>query len=255
MANSSSIRPFIGISLSREMGKDGVPRDFIRSTYLHAIQQAGGIPVLLANIAESAEVLKSCHGLLLTGGGDFDPILYGQEDAGTKWEGVSADRDHTELLLIQTAYALNLPIFGICRGIQALAVSGKGALIQDIPSGYHPSTARHSQNEPRFEVTHRVKMEQSSRLVAIMGTQEISVNSFHHQAVMTVPNDWTITAYAEDGLIEGMERREYPFALGVQWHPEDLVDSRPEALQLFVSFVEAARQYQEEKIGSWQKEQ
>ncbi len=244
----SLLRPLIGISLSRETGPDGVARDFVRSTYLHAVQLAGGVPILLANIAESAEALKSCHGLLLTGGGDFDPALYGKEDAGTKWGGVSPERDHTELLLIQTAYALSMPIFGICRGIQALAVAGDGSLIQDIPSGYPSSCLNHSQTEPRAQVTHLVRMEQSSLLKAIMGAQEISVNSFHHQAVMTVPKDWTVTAYAEDGLIEGMERVAYPFGLGVQWHPEDLVDSHPEALQLFVSFVKAARQYQEEKI-------
>lgn len=249
------MRPLIGISVSRETGSDGVPRDFVRSTYLHAIQRAGGVPVMLANINESAETLKSCHGLLLTGGGDFDPARYGASDAGTKWDGVSPDRDSTELLLTETAYALSLPIFGICRGIQALAVAGEGSLIQDIPSRYPSSELHHYQDEARSQVTHPVRVEESSHLGTILGTQEVWVNSFHHQAVNTVPDGWVVTAYAEDGLIEGMERPDYPFAIGVQWHPEDLVDSRPEALQLFISFVQAARQYQEASSRAWRKEQ
>ncbi len=255
MTASEAMRPLIGISVSRETGSDGVPRDFVRSTYLHAIQRAGGVPVMLANINESAETLKSCHGLLLTGGGDFDPARYGASDAGTKWDGVSPDRDSTELLLTETAYALSLPIFGICRGIQALAVAGEGSLIQDIPSRYPSSELHHYQDEARSQVTHPVRVEESSHLGTILGTQEVWVNSFHHQAVNTVPDGWVVTAYAEDGLIEGMERPDYPFAIGVQWHPEDLVDSRPEALQLFISFVQAARQYQEASSRAWRKEQ
>ncbi|MCL5013924.1 MAG: gamma-glutamyl-gamma-aminobutyrate hydrolase family protein [Firmicutes bacterium] len=255
MTASEAMRPLIGISVSRETGSDGVPRDFVRSTYLHAIQRAGGVPVMLANINESAETLKSCHGLLLTGGGDFDPARYGASDAGTKWDGVSPDRDSTELLLTETAYALSLPIFGICRGIQALAVAGEGSLIQDIPSRYPSSELHHYQDEARSQVTHPVRVEESSHLGTILGTQEVWVNSFHHQAVNTVPDGWVVTAYAEDGLIEGMERPDYPFAIGVQWHPEDLVDSRPEALQLFISFVQAARQYREASSRAWRKEQ
>ncbi len=255
MTASEAMRPLIGISVSRETGSDGVPRDFVRSTYLHAIQRAGGVPVMLANINESAETLKSCHGLLLTGGGDFDPARYGASDAGTKWDGVSPDRDSTELLLTETAYALSLPIFGICRGIQALAVAGEGSLIQDIPSRYPSSELHHYQDEARSQVTHPVRVEESSHLGTILGTQEVWVNSFHHQAVNTVPDGWVVTAHAEDGLIEGMERPDYPFAIGVQWHPEDLVDSRPEALQLFISFVQAARQYQEASSRAWRKEQ
>ncbi|OLZ10005.1 gamma-glutamyl-gamma-aminobutyrate hydrolase family protein [Sulfobacillus thermosulfidooxidans] len=245
MSTPQLTKPLIGISVSREIGSDNVPRDFLRATYLHAIQLAGGIPILLPNIPESQEALKVCHGLLLTGGGDYDPARYGQSDKGTKWDGVSTDRDETELLLIRTAYDLAMPIFGICRGIQALAVAGDGSLIQDIPTTYPDSVLHHHQSAPRSSPTHQVTVDKSSHLASILGTEQVVVNSFHHQAVDQVPKNWVVNAHAEDGVIEGMELPQYPFGIGVQWHPEDLVDSFQEARQLFIAFVQAARQYQE----------
>ena len=245
MTALNGTKPLIGLSVAREIAPDGIQRDFVRSTYLDAIRLAGGIPVLLANIPESQDTFKQCHGLLLTGGGDFDPRRYGEGDQGTKWDGVSQDRDEAELLLIQTAYSLAMPVLGICRGIQALAVASDGTLVQDIPKRYPSSPIQHFQALPRQEVTHVVNIEQSSRLAEILGAHKVRVNSFHHQAVNMVPPHWIVSARAEDGLIEGMERPDYSYAIGVQWHPEDLVNGHHEARQLFNSFVHAARSYQE----------
>ena len=123
-------QPLIGISMSREEKSDSPARDWVRRTYMVAIIEAGGIPVLLPNETSSWELLRHCHGLLLTGGGDFDPATFGAADQGTKMSGVSKARDTTELGLIKVAEELDMPTFGICRGLQALTVAGGGALVQ-----------------------------------------------------------------------------------------------------------------------------
>jgi putative glutamine amidotransferase len=236
------MKPVIGVSTSREMS-GGYPRDYLRGTYSDALCRAGGIPMLLANVDESVELLSQCDGLLLTGGGDVDPQRFGQEDAGTDWSGVSGDRDRVELLLVHEANRLNLPIFGICRGIQVLAVAFGGTLIQDIPLRLPDTPIRHSQAQPRRRVTHGVTVESQSRVAQIVGTHVLEVNSFHHQAVDQVPSPWRIVAQADDGVIEAIEHPGERFLVGVQWHPEDLVVDEPSARQLFEHFIQACAQW------------
>ncbi len=240
-------KPLIGISISRELGSDQVFRDFLRATYLRAVVEAGGVPVMLPNIPQSAEALQHCDGLLLTGGGDFDPALYGEDDAGTHMPGVSADRDRTEVLLIQTAMDHHMPVFGICRGIQALAVAGGGTLVQDVPRVYPDSSIHHSQTEVRPQVTHSVRVEPASRLARITGSEALQVNSFHHQSLSKVPAGWEVVASAPDGVIEAIERPDYVYGVGVQWHPEDLIETEDGARRLFSAFVDAAAAYRKKE--------
>lgn len=238
-------QPLIGISMSREEKSDTTTRDWLRRTYIVAIIEAGGIPVPLPNESSSTALLRKCHGLLLTGGGDFDPATFGASNLGTEMSGVSTARDTTELGLIRVADGLKMPTFGICRGIQALTVAGGGSLIQDIPSARPDSPIHHSQEEPRPEVTHRVVLETGTRLADILRTTTVSVNSFHHQAIDRAPAGYVVTAHSDDGIIEAIEDPTALFRIGVQWHPEDLQSHQAEAKSLFTKFVEAASEYQE----------
>ena len=245
------MKPIVGISMSREAA-EGYPRDFLRATYIEAVRRAGAVPLLLANCDESVSLLELCDGLLLTGGGDVDPTTFGAADDGTEWAGVSPDRDRTELALIAAADHLNLPVFGICRGMQVMAVAYGGTLIQDIPRRRPDSALHHSQKESRERVTHSVDLEPDSRAAEVAGNTHFEVNSFHHQAVDRMPDGWRVVGRASDQLVEAMERPGERYLLGVQWHPEDLATAHQPAQQLFEKFVEACLAYQagrEQHVG------
>ncbi len=230
----------IGITMSRTRTPEGRLRDWLGTSYTDALAEAGAVPLLVPNRTDPA-VLGRLDGLLLSGGGDFDPHRFGAEDQGTAWGGVLADRDDTELALLAAAPA-DFPILGICRGIQALAVGYGGTLIQDLPSA-RPSAIHHAQEADREVVTHAVTVAEDSHLYEILGTPTASVNSFHHQAVDRLPDGFRAVAWAPDGVIEGMEHTGRPFCLGVQWHPENLVGGEAHARRLFQALVEAAERY------------
>lgn len=239
-------KPVIGISTSPVQHRPGAFADQLGHSYIEAVRRAGGIPVLLPNDRETG-VLEVLDGLLLSGGGDFDPCSFGQEDRGTAMGGVSADRDATELALLKYAPE-DLPILGICRGVQALAVGFGGTLIQDLPSA-RPSAIMHSQSEGRSVTTHGVEVSADSQLGQIVGAQELKVNTFHHQAVDQIPEGFRAVAWATDGLVEAIERADRPFCLGVQWHPENLVEGEEHARRLFSAFVGASAQYRRSRHG------
>lgn len=239
-------RPLIGITTTRDTKDASGTRDVLRQVYSLAIIRAGGLAVLLPNEPSSCETLTHCQGLLLTGGGDYDPIHYGQKPDGTQVAGVNADRDTTELALIRTALSLKMPILGICRGMQGLAVAGQGTLIQDIATRYpHIDATQHAQQAPRAARTHRVAIEPHTILAQLIGESSIMVNSFHHQAVDRVPAGYRMAARAEDGIIEAFEDPARPFVIGVQWHPEDLAHDQLAAQRLFAGFIRAAEVFQE----------
>lgn len=237
------MKPQIGISTSRN-GAAIYARDSLKVAYADAVVQAGGLAVPLPNLDSSIELLDHLDGLLLTGGGDFDPSLFGQADRGTDWQGYSPQRDRTELQLIARAGQLGMPMLGICRGTQALAVAFGGTLLQDIPRARPDSIIRHGHNQPRRMSAHTVQVEPQTRLGSIVGREVLTVNSFHHQAVDRIPLDWVVAARAPDGVIEAIERADGRFwQIGVQWHPEDLVANDAAAQALFVSFVTACRNF------------
>lgn len=234
------MKPLIGITacLLREMPN----RDWIWNTndYFRAVQRAGGIPVLLPFVeseAAAAEVLDRVDGLLLSGGDDLDPLLYG-EMPHPRNGSVSPERDITELAYVRIALQRNMATFGICRGHQVLAVASGGTLWQDIPSQV-PTAIQHRQEAPRWFAAHPVSAAPGTKLAAILGA-EFRVNSYHHQAVQKLPPGWVPSAVAPDGINEAMEHPGYHFALSVQWHPENF-QGRPYNFDaLFRAFVEAS---------------
>jgi putative glutamine amidotransferase len=236
------VTPLIGITTSVTVAK--VPeRAYVNGTYIRAVQAAGGIPVLLTphlTPEVQAALWQRLDGLLLTGGGDIEPARFGEARHPTV-DDVSPARDALEIGLTQRALADDVPLFAICRGIQVLNVALGGTLVQDIPSEI-PGARAHSQQAPRDEPTHPVKvMGEGTRLGRVLGALELEVNSMHHQAIKRLGDGLTPVAWAPDGVIEAVEMPgDERFVLGVQWHPEELVGRDAAARNLFAAIVDAA---------------
>jgi putative glutamine amidotransferase len=234
--------PLIGVSTSITVGT-APERAYVNSTYLNAIQQAGGVPVALPPqlSGRSWERLAAgLDGLLLTGGGDIDPTLFGETPHPTLYD-VAPVRDTFEASAARWALERRVPLLCICRGVQVLNVALGGSLYQDVAT--EPGTTlTHSQKEPRDQPTHKVKVAPGSRLADVMGADEVEVNSMHHQALKTLGRGLVAVAWAPDQLVEGVEMPEQPsFVLGVQWHPEELTGHSDAARRLFAALVTHAR--------------
>ena len=211
--------------------------------YLEAIKRTGGQPFELDLHRDAPQdVVGRANGLLLTGGGDVDPALYGETPHAT-YQASEPGRDEYEIALVRAAMDAGLPIFAICRGMQVLNVALGGTLIQDIPSMVN-GAANHQVPEPRYHIAHEVWVAKGSRLATLMAEKldgEIAqVNSRHHQAVKEVASGWEVTATAPDGVIEAMELAGDVFRMAVQWHPENFWRTG-EFRPLFEAFVDAAR--------------
>lgn len=193
----------------------------LKDGYYKSVLRAGGVPVIIPPLADTDAIINTLEhidGLLLTGGGDYNP-LYAGEEPSPKLGGVNAERDLPELLITQLAYNRQIPMLGICRGIQTLAMALGGKVMQDISD---VAQIRHSQDADRSEPTHTVTVEPDSTLYNIYKEDKLFVNSFHHQAVSDPGERFRVTARSSDGIIESMESCEFKSILGVQWHPECL---------------------------------
>lgn len=178
------------------------------------------------------DTLETIDALLLTGGGDFNP-LWADEEPSPALHNINNVRDLPELLITRLAFDRQIPMLGICRGVQTLAMALGGRVHQDI--SHDPTNYRHSQDADRSEPTHTVEIEKGSVLYNIYNKEKIFVNSFHHQAVAAPGERFKITARALDGVVEAIESNEHKAVLGVQWHPEWLGD---DGLPLFKWLVE-----------------
>jgi putative glutamine amidotransferase len=240
-------RPVIALSASQfvDHASHGTfVRHSLTAAYSEAVHKAGGIPIILPFIADIVEdALNFVDGLVLTGGSDFDPKLFGDTEIHPQTYEITPARDQAELLLARSAIERDIPLLGICRGIQAINIAFGGTLYQDVPTQYS-SEIGHRQHEHGIEQHlpgHGVVAVPGSRLAATYGEAQILVNSFHHQAVKQVAPGWTVSGRSEDGLIEAIERPGALFALGVQWHPELMFASDNRHLRPFAALVDAAK--------------
>jgi len=234
-------RPLIGLTLDSEEpgGYSKFPWYAIRQNYMEAIAAAGGLPVALSHeIDGAAAYLDEIDGLVVTGGAfDVDPALFGvasrHDTVVTKHRRTRFEWDVTD-----GALKRNKPVLGICGGQQLLNVVLGGTLIQHIPDAI-PEALPHEQPNPRDQAGHTVTVERHTLLHRIVGTDELAVNSAHHQAAERVGPDVVIDALAPDGVIEGIEHPGYRFCLGVQWHPEFHISEGDRCL--FDAFLAACR--------------
>jgi putative glutamine amidotransferase len=220
-------------------------RTTLNSAYLRAVEGAGGVPVMIAPGFDDGtirELMANSSGLVLTGGGDVDPALYGEAPNGTQMDSVSPERDTMEVAALRIALERGLPVLAVCRGMQVLNVGLGGSLYQDLPSQWasdiiHTQTA--GGEHARDEATHRVRVEAGTCLASILGGTDVRVNSMHHQALRALGRGVTAAAWAPDGVIEGVEMPGEHWVLGVQWHPEELIAGHEHARRLFAGFVAA----------------
>lgn len=237
------MRPLIGVPCGGKL-RSKYRRFCMGKSYCRALHVAGGAPVLLP-LLDGDEALLDIYqrldGLLLAGGGDIAPHHFG-ETRFARLRRVDPPRDRAELLLARQAVKDDLPVLAICRGIQVLNVASGGTLYQDI-SVQIPHALRHDfhPEHSRNYLGHEVCTQPGTRLAGILGGERFGVNSFHHQSIKGVAPGLQVTAYAPDGVIEAVEAQGNRFVIGVQWHPEDLIDDNPRMRQLFEAFSEEAR--------------
>ena len=207
--------------------------------YYHKIVEAGGVPLIIPPNTDRHVIINTLDridALILSGGGDYNPLWAGEEPSPLL-HGINAERDQAELMITRLAYNRQIPMLGICRGIQTMAMALGGKVFQDISDH---ATEKHSQDAERSEPTHSVTIANDSILQKLYG-ESLYVNSFHHQAVSNTGEKFRVTAHSADGIIEAMESTEYKPMMGVQWHPECLENGTP----LFLWLVQEAQTYRE----------
>lgn len=238
------MKTIIGITTDKIM-EDGFYYQKINESNLKAVYEHGGVPVILPVTDDDESIeryLSLVDGIYFTGGGDINPLLFGEEPI-RQIGAIDYDRDTFEVKLYKHAASKNMPMLGICRGQQIMNVAGGGTLYQDIYA-QRQNTNGHS---PKFTLGgyehHTVDLIRDSMIYNIFKTDKIKTNSFHHQAVKDVAEGYIATAFTEDGIIECIESSELEFALGVQWHPEIMFERYPLFCNIFNSFIEASKRY------------
>lgn len=242
LAAQPCAKPLIGVTANFSEGQLQLAPGYFRS-----VEAAGGIPVIIAPKrmpnANMSLLLDRIDGLLLSGGADINPILVG-EDPVPALHGINTERDLFELTLTRLAYNRQIPMLGICRGIQVLAVALGGTIMQDIATSLpHTQLIKHSQDADRATATHFVEAVEGSRIAELLG-KRFAVNSFHHQAVGQCGPRFRITAQSADGVIEAIESTEMKSIIGVQWHPECFIAEGDTCMMpLFQQFVNDASEF------------
>jgi putative glutamine amidotransferase len=243
---SNGHRPLIGIPAGslRDGEYIATPTYRFNGLYPAALAASGADPIAIPlDLPEEslASIYARLDGLCLSGGVDVDPQEYG-EQPHPKLGNVDGARDATELTLTRWALRDDLPILGICRGIQLLNVAAGGSLYQDIGAQIDGALRHNYQlaESPWERCTHAVQVVEGSRIASILGSTRVHTNSFHHQAVNQPGEGLRIAAWASDGVVEAVEDPSHRFVIGVQWHPEGMYSTDPAAQRLFAAFVEGA---------------
>ena len=228
--------PIIGVLPLFDTEKQSV---WMLPGYLKGIEEAGGTPLILPYTDNSKillKVCKLCDGFLFTGGQDVCPSLYGESDKNSV--DLLPTLDNLTKTVFDYATSKDLPILGICRGIQILNVFFGGTLYQDLPTE-HPSNFSHHQEKPYLNPCHKVSLSNGSYLNLLLGTDLLLVNSIHHQAIKKLGQNLEVEAISVDGLVEGIKANNYKYILGVQWHPEYNFEVEKSSKTIFKSFIDA----------------
>ncbi len=236
------MKPVIGF-VAAQNPKVLPDRHIVNTPYINAVIVAGGTPVLIPvdrNPDRAEEYISMLDGLLIPGGEDVTPSLYGQAPI---WQVtyMNEDKDRMELALIRLAVERRIPVFGICRGIQLLNVCFGGTLYQDLPFQVAGSVCHLQDMAIRSQLTHPVELESGSLMRTLLGSEPLYVNSYHHQALKDLAPNFIVTARSPDGVIEAVEDPERNI-YAVQWHPEELVTRYPRFRPLFAHLVKLAAQ-------------
>lgn len=237
------MKPIIGLTANQSKEANN---SMLAEDYYMSVVQAGGIPNIIPVITELPvidEIIKNVDGIILTGGADVDPLYFGEEPMEQLGE-VVPKRDCQEIYIAKKCIENNIPVLGICRGIQVLNIAGNGTIYQDIATQVQNiKNIKHSQNAPRWHGTHKVKICKNTKTKAVLQEEAIIVNSFHHQAVKKVAENFTVTATSDDGIIEGIEHNSNDYCIGVQWHPEAMWKRNDGFLNLFKALINSAVKY------------
>ena len=236
------MRPVIGIPCQADF-RAGSERPIYGNnrTYVHAVESAGGLPILipmLTNLHDLEDLFPRLDGILFSGGIDLEPSLYGEQKHPEADE-FDPQLDTFEMTLANWALQEDIPILGVCRGMQLLNVLLEGSLYQDIASQRPDSLAHRRRELPRTALTHTVTVEEGSLMEKILGTRQLWVNSLHHQAIKEPGKGVYISGRSDDGVAELLELPGHRFVLGVQGHPEEIYEQVPAFARLFQAFVHA----------------
>lgn len=235
-------KPLIGLTTTSTPRRSHPSIYGANRPYAEAVRQAGGMPILIPNdiaVDDLDTLLSRMDGVLFTGGYDIDPACYGHPDHPMS-EKVDAERDQVEIHLVNTMARSGQPFFGICRGLQIINVALGGRLYEHLPDQLPGNLHLENHDKPRDFLAHSVTVNPDSHLAHILTIREACVNSLHHQGVRQVAPDLRVTALAPDGLVEGIELPGHPFALAVQWHPEELLEYAA-MCNLFRAFIHACQ--------------
>lgn len=229
------MKPVIAIP---QMGND-LFRKYMKSKYSKSLERAGAAVkwIELDNIEKATAQALSCDGLLLPGGADINPKMYGEEKS-EKCGTPNETRDNAEPVIFREFLKTNKPILAICRGIQLINVCNDGTLFQDIKD---EQKCKHMDFFSRAGSIHTVSIDKNSMLYGILESDKINVNSMHHQAINKVGEGFIVSAQSEDGFTEAIELQNHPFCIGVQWHPEHMSKKSAEQRKIFSFFVSACK--------------
>lgn len=245
LSSSNQARPIIGLTTYRKNSREtNLPLFGLMQAYVKAVTAGGGIPLLIPlglSDEDLLTIINRVDGLVLPGGGDIDPDFY-EGINHQALRGIDRDRDRVEIFVAQQAAQLEKPFLAICRGHQILNVALGGTMWEDLASQM-PGSIKHDfyLKGQRTDLPHTVELKPGSRLAAIIDRETTPVNSLHHQGVRDIAPDLAVSAVSSDGLVEGLEVAGHPFAVSVQWHPENLVENDPAMLALFESLAAASQ--------------
>lgn len=239
--------PIIGISSGFEFDQNylfkGYPRLMLNRDYPRSIEQAGGIPIVLpltSTYEVALEQVRAVDALLLSGGQDVNPLIYGQEPH-EKLANISPERDAFEVLLLRAAVELKKPVMGICRGSQIMNAYFGGTLFQDnsMKEGVY---IKHAQAANPQQPIHHVQVDADSFLAKAVGETSFLINSFHHQSIDQVAPGFKVVAKSKDGIVEAIESTTDHFMFAVQWHPEMMSHENKPSQDIFTAYINQVKQ-------------